>query len=411
MIKKLLFSALIIFALSSFAQQGCTDPNAINYNAKAQSNDGSCEYEPLILDPEVIIESLPPKVEETSGLIWFADGLWTHNDSGGEAAIYKMNPETGDIIQTVFIANGKNFDIEDITQDEKYIYVGDFGNNYGMREDLTIYKLRKSDISDDKEVNVNAEYITFKYKDQKEFTRRNRNNNFDCEAVISRGDHLYLFTKNWVDEQTKCYKLPKEAGDYAIDVHQRFDVRGLITGADFNENTQTLVLVGYENFIPFSWIIWDFGQDEFCKGNKKRVDFAYIQGAQTEGICFRNNNEILMSCEASFYEPRLFGFNENQIINKTGTSSDKFTPFNIRLNPILIENLVGVNIFGLNQPDFEIELYNLSWQKVQQFSFRENNFQKEVEVQISISNLEDGLYFLRLKQGNKIGFKKLFIKR
>lgn len=411
MIKHLLFSALLILSLSAYTQNGCTDPKAINYNPEAHINDGSCEYDPLILVPEVKIERLSPEIGETSGLIWFANGLWTHNDSGGEAAIYKMNVETGDIIQTVFIRNGENFDIEDITQDNEFIYVGDFGNNYGTREDLKIYKISKNHINDSSKVFVNAELITFKYKDQQSFISSNRNNNFDCEALICRGDYLYLFTKNWINQETKCYKLPKETGDYELDVHERFNVRGLITGADFNEHHQTLILVGYENFIPFTWVIWDFDEDLFFSGNKKRVDFAYIQGAQTEGICFKNSQYIFMSCEASFYEPRLFTFNTNQIINATGIQTDKFTPFDISLQVNPVEDLLYVNIFGLNQPDFGIELYNLSWQKVHQVSFRENNFQKEVQVKLSISNIQDGLYFLRIKQGNKIGFKKLFIQR
>jgi len=411
MIKHIFISAFTLVFFVSWAQSGCTDPNATNYNEEAHVNDGSCIYEPLILDPEIKIESLPSKVEETSGLIWYADGIWTHNDSGGEAAIYKLDSETGEIIQTVFISNGKNVDIEDITQDENYIYVGDFGNNYGTREDLTIYKISKSDITDEHEVNVNAELITFKYNDQKNYNKRNRSNNFDCEAVLSRGDYLYLFTKNWVNEKTRCYKLSKKAGEYGLDVYQQFDVRGLITGADYNEKNQTVVLVGYENFIPFSWVIWDFKDDRFFTGNKKRVDFAYIQGAQTEGICFKNSDDILMSCEASFYAPRLYTFSASQIMQANGVQSDKFTPFKINLQPTPAKDAINVKITGLTNSDFGIELYNLGWQKVQQFSYRENNFQKEAQVQVSTSNLQDGLYFLRLKQGNKIGFKKLLIQR
>ena len=411
MLKYLFLSAFTIITISVWTQEGCTDPHAINYNADAQVNDGSCEYEPLIINPEVKIENLSTKVNETSGLIWFANGVWTHNDSGGEAAIYKLDSETGTIIQTVFIANGQNIDIEDIAQDDEYIYVGDFGNNYGTREDLIIYKLKKSEISEEPELSVIAEFITFKYLDQNNFNKKNRTNNFDCEAVISRGDYLYLFTKNWVNQETKCYKLPKEAGNYELDVFQQFNIRGLITGADFNLAKQNLILLGYENFIPFAWLIWDFKDDYFFGGNKKRVDFPYIQGAQTEGICFQNSEDILISCEASFYEPQVFSLNTNQIINTTGIQSTDFAPYDIALRPIPAKNLVGVFIKGLTNPDFDIELYNLSWEKVKQFSYRENNFENEVQIQIPTQHLSDGLYFIRIKQGNNMGFKKLFIKK
>jgi hypothetical protein len=172
-----------------------------------------------------------------------------------------------------------------------------------------------------------------------------------------------------------------------------------------------MVLIGYENFVPFSWLIWDFSDDHFFTGNKKRVDFAYIQGAQTEGICFKNNQDILVSCEASFFDPRLYTFHTDQVLKPSAGSSEKFTPFEIDLKVSPSDEIVYLGITGLDKPDFDVELYSLSWQKVQQFSFRENTFNNEVKVQFSSSRLENGLYFLRLKQGNRIGFKKLFIKR
>lgn len=58
-----------------------------------------------------------------------------------------------------------------------------------------------------------------------------------------------------------------------------------------------------------------------------------------------------------------------------------------------------------------MELYNLGWQKVQQFSFRENDFSPQVNVRFTSEHLQNGLYFLRVKQGNRIGFRKLFIQK
>ncbi len=51
-----------------------------------------------------------------------------------EALLYGLNPETGEILQRIEIENVKNRDWEDITIDETYFYVGDFGNNAAIEK-------------------------------------------------------------------------------------------------------------------------------------------------------------------------------------------------------------------------------------------------------------------------------------
>lgn len=393
----------------SWAQSGCTDPNANNYNSMAQENDGSCLYDPVLMEPEILIEELASEVAETSGLIWFRNAVWTHNDSGGEPAIYRLDETSGEVTQKILLRGAINFDYEDITQDENYIYVGDFGNNYGTREDLTIYKILKSEIPEEGNSEVNTEKITFAYQDQVNFEKQNRSNNYDCESVASMGNFLYIFTKNWVDQETNCYKIPKQAGHYVLKIHNQFNVRGLLTGADYNEKENMLALVGYENFVPFVWIIWDFKNDEFFSGNKKRVDFAHIQGAQTESIYFKDKDHLLMSCEDSFISPRLYQLDLRQILNASRINSPLFKPFEINIKPNSSEGKATVEIKGLQKPKFDVEIYNLSWQKVSQFSFIENHFQKGVSVKINTSELGQGIFFVRVKEGKHIGFQKLMI--
>ncbi len=52
------FILLLIFSTLLFAckkEEGCTDPNAINYNCEAEQDDGSCEYlEPFVTTPHSI---------------------------------------------------------------------------------------------------------------------------------------------------------------------------------------------------------------------------------------------------------------------------------------------------------------------------------------------------------------------
>jgi len=403
---------IIIFSLlisSIWAQQGCTDPKANNYNPEAIINDGSCLYDPIILEPVVMVSDLSYAVAETSGIIWYREAIWSHNDSGGKPAIYKLDPEDGRLLQSIYISNATNIDYEDITQDEDYIYLGDTGNNFGNRKDLCIYKINKSDIPEEGDHHVSAQRIDYHYKDQNSFTIKNRRNDFDCEALSSIGDHLYLFSKNWVDGQTKCYQISKIPGNYSLEVFQSFNVRGLITAADYSPATRTLTLIGYENFVPFQWVFWDFEENDFFGGNKKRVDFAHIQGAQTEAICFKNQNEILITCEDSFYPSSLLAVDLNQILSSSKLNAPLFEPFRISLSPNVADRSVMVEIEGLKKEKFDIEIYDLTWKKVSQFSFIENRFQDKIQVSINTSELEQGIFFMRVKEGNNIGFQKLLI--
>ena len=54
------------------------------------------------------------------------------------------------------ISSAKNKDWEDITRDDKYIYIADMGNNFNNRKDLKIYKIPidKDGTGSAKEMNI-----------------------------------------------------------------------------------------------------------------------------------------------------------------------------------------------------------------------------------------------------------------
>lgn len=143
----IIFPALIFLPFHLSAQiSGCTDPQATNYNPDATQNDGSCVYPPTSVPLSVVVNALPQAVNETSGLIYWNGGLWTHNDSGNPPELYKLDTLSGQILQTIIISGVQNIDWEDIAQDETHIYIGDFGNNAGNRTDLKVLKISKTDI-------------------------------------------------------------------------------------------------------------------------------------------------------------------------------------------------------------------------------------------------------------------------
>jgi len=340
--------ASTVYGLPTYAQVcGCPDPQAINYNPAATVNDGSCEYEPTALDPPVFM-SLPGLVNETSGLIYWNEGLWTHNDSGGDAAIYKIDTATGETVQWVFVENTVNTDWEDIDQDEDNIYIGDFGNNSGSRQDLHILIISKEDIlsSLTDTVYVNANVIWFSFADQQVFTPNHNNHNYDCEAMISIGDSLYLFSKNWINKYSRIYKLPKAPGTWQAEVLDSLDAGCLVTGASYYPETGFIALTGYSTFIPMFWMLWDYQGTGFLSGNKRLITMPYILGAQTEGVCVISQDGILISAEANqFFNQQVYFAEYGQYTgNLTNNAESVSIDIDVQINPNPVNNKIIIEI-------------------------------------------------------------------
>lgn len=228
-----------------------------------------------------------PALDETSGLLFYNNTLITHTDSGGKAQLYEINATTGAITRMVDITNATNVDWEDIAQDAAYIYIGDIGNNSGNRTDLKIYKISKSDYntSDGK---VTAEIISYSYADQLDFTPSPNMTNWDAEGLISYGDRLLIFTKNWVDRNTNVYAIPKTSGTHSAVLVSSYNTNGLITGADSSPDEKVIYLIGYSTSeAPFMYTIHDIPENSLDifsgKISDKIVDIVSL-GYQVEGI-------------------------------------------------------------------------------------------------------------------------------
>ena len=183
-------------------------------------------------------------IEETSGLEIIDDLFVTHNDSGGEPTLYYLSKK-GKILNKRKIKSATNRDWEDITKDKKYIYIGDFGNNYNNRTDLKIFKVPIDPNSKEKN-----EIISFNYPEQKSF-KVNKKTIYDGEGLISIDNSLIIFTKNREKKITELYLVPKEPGDYNAKKIGALNVKSIVTGADYNEKLKLLVLTSTKKFTKY----------------------------------------------------------------------------------------------------------------------------------------------------------------
>ncbi len=265
-------------------------------NRKANDQELDPETQEPAVKVESFIPSLPDDLLEISGLLKYSNLFWGFNDSGGSPELYGFNT-SGEIEKIVKVDNGINSDWESIAQDDQYIYIGDFGNNSGARQDLKILKISKEDVGDSEEGEVNAETIEFSYATQTQFGYPGKSTPYDCEAMIEFGGSLYIFSKNWAEGTTSTYKVPKESGKYVLNPLDTFNVKGLVTGADISADSTKLALLGYENYHAFIWLFSGFSDDNFLQGKAEFIPLPDLKDAQTEGICFSGNDTLLISCE------------------------------------------------------------------------------------------------------------------
>ncbi len=294
-----LISALTFSSLSA-AETGCTDPLATNYKQSATENDGSCVYIDTIISPVSSLE-LPADVNETSGLMFWNNKLWTHNDSGNNTNLYAIDSISGKVLQSFKLLRAKNVDWEEITQDKDYIYLGDFGNNNGNRQDLRIVKIPKVKMFT---LAPRLDTIQFSYSNQTDFVSPGAHKtNFDCEAMIVTADSIYLFTKQWVANKTSIYSLSKSPGTQVAKLITTFNVHGLITGASFMEDKRIIALTGYTTLLqPFIYLLYDFKGTDFFGGNKRRMPLS-LMFHQVEAIATTDGKKYYISNESFAKQP------------------------------------------------------------------------------------------------------------
>lgn len=256
--------------------------------------------QPLI--PE-LLTALPAQLNETSGVVVLGTEVWTVLDSGAPAAIYQVDPQSGDVLRTVSLMGTTNVDFEEVTADGQYVYVADIGNNFGSRTDLRIYRFLRSALADGSATEVPVETIAFTFEDQTDLTPALYATNFDCEALVAVDDSLFLFTKRWLDRRTQVYALPATPGEHIARVHGQSDADGLITAAAW-DGTDRLVLLGHEDDPgqPFVWTFNGVQDHDFfgVPGVRREVD---LFDHQTEGIAWSGPDEWLLSNEQGFGFP------------------------------------------------------------------------------------------------------------
>jgi hypothetical protein len=295
--------AILLSAILHAAAQicGCTDPMATNYNANATVNDGSCTYPSTTISATEIGQLDASLLEGSSTLFFWNGGYWTYNDHTN-CCLYRIDSTNASTTDTLCISGISNYDTEEVSQDSLYLYFGDFGNNSGTRQNLHILRISKESLLNQ---TFAVDTIWFSYEDQTDFTSNPQATDFDCESFIVTRDSIYLFTKQWVSEQTTVYGLPKTPGTFVAHRLETYNVGGLVTGATYIPQYRMAVLCGYDynggNYLsslhPFILLLYDFQGDDFFSGNKRRLNFGTLVKEQVEAVATSNATDFYITNE------------------------------------------------------------------------------------------------------------------
>lgn len=265
------------------------------------------------------------KLKEISSLEYLNGYFWGNNDSGGKPELYKIDSKTGQIVQTVEIANTENIDWEEISFGDSYVFIADTGNNQGSRKDLKIYYFPLNELdSESNIIKIEPREIEFIFEEQKNFNPGNKMTNFDCEAFFFYNGKLHLFTKEWSNLETTHYTLEIKPGKQFAKKIETFKTNYLVTGATIDDNpisnTYGFYLIGYTldgiSFISGFSLPKQKTDILFSdKTTKFNLPLGYVpQLGQTEGIAVKTDNPSVLCFSNEEFKQKKMGFYVKQSI-------------------------------------------------------------------------------------------------
>ncbi len=195
------------------------------------------------------IGALDSTINECSGFFYVEEQLYIINDGGGGAVLHQVNPEDLNQTKPIQLIGVLNFDWEAITKTTEEIIIGDFGNNFGNRQNLSLLHF-------DGSTNLFKREIAFSFPNQFDFISSD-SHNFDCEALFVKDEQYHLFTKNRGNNKTNLYTAPINTAFFEL--KDSIEVPALITDAYYYEAKQVILLLGnqlvFDNFESFITII------------------------------------------------------------------------------------------------------------------------------------------------------------
>ncbi len=244
---------------------------------------------------------LPKFIKESSGICKMPDGKFlTFNDSGNSTDIYVLD-NTAQLVNIIKLKGVKNIDWEAVSACDNTVYVADIGNNYNYRNVFELYRFTYNT----KEIELIADKITFTYKHNIIQNKNLWGHHYDSEAILCYKNNLYLFSKNRSRPYNGIcylYKINLNNNNVIVPVDSiNLGTSGFfsnsVTDAALSPSGKKLALITTKKIFLF----YDFDEAYFFKG--KYAIFTFDKFTQKEGVCFLNNDTLVVTDENNRFLP------------------------------------------------------------------------------------------------------------
>ncbi len=272
-------------------------------------------------EPETIMTIADERLSEISGMacsIRKPGVLWVHNDSGDEPRLFAVGPD-GQTLGVLEITNANAKDWEGMTlvniDGIPWILIADVGDNFAVRDDLTIYLLPEpdpADFADQPIMQVSAPSVMpFRYEDGPR----------DCEGVAVDPVNWEILLISKRTEPPVLYTLPlmtecdDDDGPYVAKriapiagivpptaaeklIPGRLGMyRSQVTSFDISGDNHTAAVLTYGNLYLYERPVGERWIDVLTK-TPQRIPVKGLP--QSESLCFDENGAtLLLTTEAA----------------------------------------------------------------------------------------------------------------
>jgi hypothetical protein len=227
------------------------------------------------------------------------DLLWTHNDSGWPAEIFSITKE-GALVARIPIGDAASVDWEDIAwgpcPDGDCLYIGDIGDNRGVRDHVSIYRLPEPDPRGNQA--LRPERLDMRYPD----------GGRDAEGlfVLPSGE-IYIVTKGTRRAAALFrYPLPLRPGQ-VVELEfvralsrEPLELLDQLTAADVSPSGDWLGVRSYRSLAIYR-------TPSFIGGDTVpaiRFDLDDVEEVQGEGLTLLDDGRVYLTGEAGFEDGR-----------------------------------------------------------------------------------------------------------